>query len=74
MNRCGVVCHHQRARWIRISRYDNDSRTGAADEVGDEADTTVGLWDDKNTKNRPLGQAGRADGRDGELSYNHERL
>ncbi len=55
-------------------RDDMDSRTGAADDVGDTRDATVGLLDDKDTKIRSLGQAEYADERDGELTYNQARL
>ncbi len=49
------------ARDIRTDmRCERDSRTGAADDVGDTRDATVGLWDDNDTKSRSLRRAGNA--------------
>ena len=67
-----MVLTNQNARDKKQMRCDRDSRTGVADDVGDTRDATVGLWDDKDTKIRSLGQAGDADERDGELTYNHD--
>ncbi len=57
-----------------MDRQESQQPIGATDAVGDEAEATVGLLDDTDTKNRSTGQAGSLGQRDGELSYNHERL
>ncbi len=51
-----------------------DKQIGAAGEVGDETDASVGLPDDLNTKNRSTEQAGSYSEMDDELNYNLERL
>ncbi len=43
-------------------------------KVGDDTRATVGLLDEDNSKVRSTGQAGQADGKEAELSYNLERL
>ena len=51
-----------------------DKQIGAAGEVGDETDASVGLPDDFNTKNRSTEQAGKAGERRMNLVTANERL